>query len=134
MNFADNAYLFIDLDQAYLPTPRIPPGAIDLPVDFGSRTMPGIMGAGRTTEYVHRTPVVGRPTTLAEAPYPAVFSGSIRVCNDSSTLGLEISFDGVNVHGRLQPDEQVIYEHRHESGIALRGVGGPTGAFRVEAW
>ncbi len=44
---------------------------------------------------------------------------------------VEISFDGVNVHGLVLSGTQTIYQHRFEGGISVRGVGA---TFYVEAW
>ena len=43
---------------------------------------------------------------------------------------VEISFDGTNVHGRVDNGAAVEYLDRYEAGIAVRG----SGAFIVEAW
>jgi len=70
--------------------------------------------------------------TVAKAP-TVVWSHGIRICNDGSTTDfLEYSFDGVSVHGKLLAGEKIVYNFRHEGGIALRGTVGV--AFRVEAW
>lgn len=61
------------------------------------------------------------------------WSKGIRITSTTSSSGyVEFSFDGVNVHGRvdytIQPS--VDFLDRYEGGISVRG----TGNFRVEAW
>ena len=70
--------------------------------------------------------------SIAKAPV-VIWSHGIQICNDgTSTDVLEYSFDGVNVHGKLLAGEKPIFNHRHESCIALRGT--PGVVFRVTAW
>jgi hypothetical protein len=57
------------------------------------------------------------------------WSQAIRVV--ATTADIEISFDGTNVHGKIVAGTEVIYWDRHESGIAIRGVGA---TFLLEAW
>lgn len=63
-------------------------------------------------------------------PRAAVWSGSLRVCNDGGGV-LEFSFDGNTVHGKLLAGETVVYRDRIEAGISVRGVGV---TYRIEAW
>ena len=60
---------------------------------------------------------------------PQGWSHGIRVV---STAGgyVEISFDGTNVHGRVDNGAEVEYWDRYEAGIAVRG----SGPFIMEAW
>jgi hypothetical protein len=44
---------------------------------------------------------------------------------------VQISFDGTNVHGFVLAGTSGEYDHRHEGGIAVRGVGA---TFHIEAW
>jgi hypothetical protein len=65
------------------------------------------------------------------------FAGNIQISNDSSAAGdsIQVSFDGVNVHGVILNGETRVYWGRYEAGIAVRTT--PTKgncAFRVEAW
>jgi hypothetical protein len=57
------------------------------------------------------------------------WSQAIRI--QAATVDLEISFDGVNVHGKVLAGTEVIYWDRHESGIAVRGL---NSVFTIEAW
>ena len=70
------------------------------------------------------------PQGPTSATMDQVWCGNIRICNDSTTVPLEFTFDGTNIHGRLLKGEQIIYRDRWESGVAVRGGG----AFRIEAW
>ena len=119
-NFSDNGYLFIDGVGAntFTPSPNVSYGS------NGTVNNP-LTPSGTGTATVANAMVGG--------PAPMIWSNSIRVCNDGSGV-LEFSFDGTNVHGKLLSGEQVIYRNRIEAGIALRGVGGTTPTFRVEAW
>jgi hypothetical protein len=73
----------------------------------------------------------GMVKTGSEPGY--LYSSTIRIVNDEAAAGvvLEVSFDGVNVHGSIKPTEQLIYRGRAEAGIAVRGNGAN---FRIEAW
>lgn len=47
---------------------------------------------------------------------------------------LEFSFDGTNVHGKVLTLTERLFRFRYEAGISIRGVGGATPGFEVEAW
>jgi hypothetical protein len=57
-------------------------------------------------------------------PRAMIWSGTIWVTNIGTGI-LQISFDGVNVHGEVPPApyHQRLFRNRYESGIALRGGG-----------
>lgn len=57
------------------------------------------------------------------------WSQAIRIV--ATTADIEVSFDGTTVHGKISAGTEVIYWDRHESGIAIRGVGA---TFLLEAW
>ena len=130
-----NSFLFYDLDPDYL-DPKIPPGATGTQVTFGSYLKPGPPSGGGANPTTHRGAPQGIPNV---APKVAWHSYSISVTNAESGGGgkdLEISFDGVNVHGVVVAGETRTYDVRREAGIALRplGNGAFTVAYRVEAW
>ena len=108
-NFSDNGLLFIDGAGANPFTP-LPP------VTGGSTVVPA--------------PPFGTGVATGGTPAPMIWAQTLRLCNDSGANALEYSFDGVNVHGKLLANEQVVYRNRFEAGIAVRG----NGTFRVEAW
>ena len=58
-----------------------------------------------------------------------VWSMGIRVA--ATVAPLEISFDGVNVHGRIAAGTEKVYWDRYEAGIAVRGA---LSVFVIEAW
>jgi hypothetical protein len=113
-----------------------------LPVVKSAATVAGTTGQAQNPASGNTTPVAttvpptpqGGGTNDAGAPTNVIWSMGIRVVNDG-TGDMEVSFDGVNVHGRLKANEIATYYRRHEGGIALRGAGGVgTPTFRVEAW
>lgn len=57
------------------------------------------------------------------------WSKGIRITSEAGGY-VEISFDGTNVHGRVDDGAVVEYFDRYEGGISLRG----SGDFIVEAW
>lgn len=116
-NFSDTAYLFADQASAntYTPLPYVAPGQ-NTPVQLGNPPMGGGMNANDSS-----------PTA---SPQHMIFAHAIRIFNDGGA-NLEISFDGVNVHGVVKAAESLLYLSRHEAGISVRGAGVP---FRIEAW
>lgn len=131
-NYSDNAYLFVDIAGAnpYSPTPVVMPGS-STPVTLPSQPM-GTGAAATDVNHSQTDPALQPP------PYHAIWSNSIRICNDGGNP-LEFSFDatadsgaGATIHGKLLAAESVIYRQRYESGIAIRSALGTT--FRVEAW
>jgi len=63
-------------------------------------------------------------------PKEMIWADYIRIINTGGG-DIEISFDGINVHGFVGASTSVLYNHRREAGIALRGAGA---SFIVEAW
>jgi hypothetical protein len=127
-NFADNAFMFAEATSAntFLHTPYVAPGGEQTQAAVGDLTAPGSpMGAGAGTHDANPDPRV----PVVPPPYPQIWSFSIRIVNVTGNA-LEVSFDGTHVQGYVPGNTSVIYLHRHESGIALRG----NGAFHVEAW
>ena len=124
VDFSDRAYLFIDGTGAnpYSPTPVVAPGS-STPVDLGSQPL------GTGTAAVDANLSQTDPTKQA-LPKAAIWSHSIRVCNDGGGT-LEITFDGTNVQDKVLAGTEITYRHRHESGIAVRGNGV---SFRIAAW
>lgn len=122
--FDDKAYLFIDDADAnpYTPLPYVAPGS-STPVELGSQPL----GTGAAPQDANLSQTDPSKQALPKA---AVWSGSIRICNDGGGT-LEFSFDGTTVHGKLLANETVIYRDRIESGIAVRGLGV---TYRIEAW
>ena len=57
------------------------------------------------------------------------WSNNIRI--KATGVDVEFSFDGTNVHGKVTAGTEVIYNERHEGGIAVRGNGA---TFLIEAW
>ena len=104
--FADNAFMFKDGAGAnpFTPLPQIDPltPTVVPPTPFGS---------GPATE---------------NTPLPQIWAQTIRIV---AAGVLEISFDGTNVHGKVDTTE-AIYRNRFESGISVRG----SGVFTIEAW
>jgi hypothetical protein len=72
-----------------------------------------------------------RIRTISEAvPKEMIWAGTIRVINTGGG-DLELSFDGVNVHGLVPSGESHTYRNRFEAGIAVRAAGV---SFVIEAW
>jgi hypothetical protein len=67
-------------------------------------------------------------------------SAGIALLNENTTSGriIEYSFDGVNVHGTLDPDlpsAGIVFDNRHECKIWLRlSSNGTSCIVRVEVW
>lgn len=109
--FDANAYLFADQAAAntYQPLPVVRPGE---DVSKPGYTGPHDIGASPS----------GTGQNDVGAPHPMIWSERILVVNEGSTP-LEISFDGINIHGVIDPTSERVYESRREAGIALRGGG-----------
>lgn len=132
-NFSDKAYLFGTDPVTGAPTqagnvsqmPDVPPGSTD-PVSLGPTPVGG------------ESPVRANDGAVPEGEIVAMrFAGNIQIHNDSSVAGdsIQISFDGINVHGVVLSGETITYWSRYEAGIAVRTT--PTKgncAFRIEAW
>ena len=106
-NFSDNAFMFLDGAGAnpFTPLPVIDP------------SVPTV---------VPPTPS-GTGVATGGSPAPQIWAGNIRIVAASA---LELSFDGVNVQGKVAAGTDVTYRNRYEAGIAVRG----SGVFTVEAW
>lgn len=110
VNAASEAALIRDTNgNPYIPLPVVNPGA-STPVVLDSNPMGG-----------------GENDLGAAAPM--IFSNTVLVT--AAAAAVEISFDGINVHGAVPSGETRIYSGRNEAGIAVRGVGA---TFTVEAW
>lgn len=124
--FSDNAYLFSQVANAntFTSLPVVPPGGervnvIIPPTPWGSgpsnnNADPALNGAAGTVST------------------PMIWCHSITIQNTSAS-DIEISFDGVNVHGYVVANTTQTYSDRMEAGISLRGAGG-VGTFKLEAW
>lgn len=126
VNFSDNAYIFADQTAAntYSPLPYVKPGSRD------AVTVPLTpVGSGRNANDANPDPAAG---AVAPPPAKMIWARALRISNTGAS-DLEISFDGVNVHGYIKANTEVQYIDRFEAGIAVRGAGG-TGTFRIEAW
>jgi hypothetical protein len=100
-------------------------------ISHGDTTTIATVGGGRV---VSSSPLgSGKPNVARQDPYsppePHVWASTILVNNDGAA-DLEVSFDGINVHGLLQPSEEKVYRGRREAGISVRGVTD----YRIEAW
>lgn len=129
--FADSAYLFSDQASAntFVPLPYVAPGQV-ANVKLGDLAAGGSpMGTGQD---VHDANLLA-PAGEQEVPHPMIWANTIRIFNDDGGGGaLEISFDGVNVQGKIyKADGPIYYRNRFESGISVRGAGV---VFRIEAW
>lgn len=127
--FSDNGYIFADTTSAnpYVALPFVPPGGERVTAAIGSPPI----GGGRDAHDANSDPAAG---VIAPPPPTMIWCRAIIIHNDSANA-IEISFDGVNVHGFIPGGVTVVrtYFDRFEAGIALRGFGG-VGGFKVEAW
>lgn len=80
-------------------------------------------------------------TTFTDAAVSWDFiSAGIMLLNENTTSGriVDYSFDGENVHGRLDPDtdaRSLAFDNRHESAVYFRlKTAGAACVVRVEAW
>lgn len=123
-NFSDKAYLFIDDAGAnpYVPLPVVAPGS-STPVDLGSQPL----GTGEAAVDANLSQTDPAKQALPKA---AIWAQAIRVSNDGGGT-LEVSFDGTNVHDVVPANKEVLYQYRHECGIAVRGA---AAVFRIAAW
>jgi hypothetical protein len=120
---AESPKAFFGSGTLVSPTPRVSPGAATAQATVGSRLAGGSpmgSGAGQSASADPYVP-----------PSPQVWAETILVRNDHVTNPLEVSFDGINIHGEVLAGEERVYRDRMEGGIAVRGAGVP---FRVEAW
>lgn len=110
-NFEDNAYLFSDQAAAnpYTALPFVRPGGgVSAPDYTGPHTVP--------------TSPSGTGQKYATDLHPMLWSRRLHLTNYGST-SMEVSFDGVNTHGKIGGGQAVEYADRQEAGIAMRGGG-----------
>lgn len=67
--------------------------------------------------------------TTTDTPAKAGYSNTIII--KSTGAALEFSFDGTNVHGKVDAGETLVMRQRYEGGISVRGAGA---TFRITAW
>jgi hypothetical protein len=128
--FDANAYLFSDGTAAnpYTPLPVVRPGSSD-PVHIGS----GPSGTGRAASDAAPNTHVGVSGLQQAVPKEMIWSQMIAIYNKGAGE-LQFSFDGTNIHGSVQATERRLFRMRYEAGISIRGVGGSTPDFEIEAW
>ena len=112
---------FFGAGTLVVPTTSIAPGEASTIAVVGGR---GVGGSPMGT----RKEGIG-PRDPYGPPEPLVWASTILVNNDGAA-DLEVSFDGINVHGLVLPSEERVYRARREGGIAVRGATD----FRIEAW
>jgi len=136
VSFGDNAWLFVEQTTANTvdPTPYLAPGDQTTKVSIGNLNRGGSpMGGRRIAEDAAPPQHENPPATQQASPKEQLWANSIRVVNEG-VGDLELSFDGTNVHGYVAAGMEVTYRERFEAGICVRGVGGATPTFHVEAW
>jgi hypothetical protein len=129
-SFADNAYLFSQVNSAntFTPTPYVRPGQESAAPGWQPTVVPlNPMGGGQIPQDANPDPVLNPP--VPPPPTPMIWAKSIKISN-LSIAALYFSFDGTNVHGQVAPSTVFMYWDRYEAGIALLGLG----AFAIEAW
>jgi hypothetical protein len=121
-SFEDNAWFFGSSLGAHQPLPYVKPGSLD-PVFVGT-----VAGGGRDP----------RDTALGERPgIPITCPRFCLVFNDEEEGGgvLQVSWDGVDVHMEVFPQQEWTVEDILEGGISVRTRPGDADcAFRVVAW
>jgi len=122
-DWASNAILFNSLVSAntFKPTPYRRPGDPS-PISYGDQQLPGTPAGGRS---IPQDAIVGNPLSYprgGERPAePQIWVGTLALINDGSPGDiLEVSFDGVNIHGKVYDGERFVYRNRFEAGVALR--------------
>lgn len=129
-NFSDRAYNFSvpangsvgDQSLQVPPSPKVSPGQE--------------VGSGRGVSAVVSSPQGGQRDVAPASqstPVTAQAAYAIRISNDGSGV-LELSFDGVSIHGVLLSGETREWRRRFEPGVAVRGRSTDTPNFRIEAW
>jgi hypothetical protein len=134
---AGNSYVFIDQVGAnpYTPLPVVKPG------DDVSRK--GLIGgkvaippnpAGTGENFLTDDPAkpIGQGYLTEPSVKAYIWTENMRIEN-TGAAPLEISFDGVNIHGLVPAGEIREYYGRREAAIAVRGPSGNT-TFVLEAW
>lgn len=108
--FDANAYLFANGEGAnpYTPLPVVRAGEDVSAPDYSGPHDVGILPAGTGEN--------------GDDPVPMIWAQNIIVVNDGTT-DLEVSFDGINVHGIVAAGEERAYYDRREAGIAVQGGG-----------
>ena len=122
-NFSDRAWMFSSAASANKALPYVKPGSldpVDVPVNYGGGQDPHDGAFGNDPP-----------------PVPMFTPRFLYVFNDSLVLTdeIEISFDGVNVHGTVKGSTLLIMEDIREGGISVRTR--PTCGhclFRIQAW
>jgi hypothetical protein len=105
-----------------------------LPVVKTGQLTDGGLGIGNTSApTVVPTAPWGTGVSDPNSPPAQIWAMGIRISNDGAS-NIECTFDGTNVHCVIKAGTEVTYLYRHESGIALRGAGGASVAYRVEGW
>lgn len=102
-------------------TVRLKPGNPYVP-------LPVVEAGSSTPVTLDSNPMGGGQNDLGAAA-PMIYSEGILVTATTATV--EISFDGVNIHGSIPAGETRSYSGRREAGIAVRGTGA---TFAIEAW
>lgn len=132
-NFSDNAFLFGTDPTTGAPVeagnvaqmPVVPPGST-AQTDLGNLPIGGA------------SPINAADGAVPEGDIVAMrYAGNLQISNDSAVVGdtIQISFDGTNIHGVIEPGETRRYRNRYEAGISVRTT--PTKgncAYRIEAW
>lgn len=121
----DNSFLFVDAAGAN-PFESLPKVTTGEDGSFDTTTVPPTPWGGGENDRAG-TPPTSAPTKAY------IWSYGIYVKNTGATYILEISFDGTNVHGRIDPGDSRIFYNRIEAGMAVRGVSDNT-TYVVEAW
>ncbi len=130
-NFSDNGLLFADGAGAntFIPLPVVKPGSSE-PVHIGSNPQGG--GTNIPTDVAPDTHK--GVTGLQQAVPPTMIWAQMIAIANTGVGTLEFSFDGTNVHGRVEAGERRIFRMRYEAGIALKGNGADVPTFEIEAW
>lgn len=131
-NFSDNAYMFKD-GGAGTANPFTP-----LPVvKTSQQTTIGAQVEPTNVPTVIISPVGTGTNDVSPVdnsiPKPMAWSMGIRITT-SGTGGVDVSFDGTNVHDIVPASTTVTYNRCHEAGISIRGTSGATPTFIVRAW
>lgn len=127
--FDANAYLFSDGTAAnpFTPLPVVKPGSSD-PVHIGVNPQGTGTSANDAAPDTHKA--AGRPQAV---PKEMIWAQMIAIANTGAGT-LEFSFDGTNIHGRVESGERRIFRMRYEAGVSVRGEAADTPTFEIEAW
>jgi len=58
---------------------------------------------------------------------------SLMILNDDAAKVIEFSYDGTNVHGRVNVGEGFVFDFKAETGVYLRTIGAGPASYRVSA-